>query len=696
MEPAVRCVSAGTASSGITWEETVGRLVRLGNAICKTTRHSARAFCKSLISAAEIDVRYTPAFPALAIQTMLDPRRMLRWVWLGRAALACAILVAAVFVWDRAEPEDTLVATLSFACAMLATVASAMYADVYGRPVGRGFYALQCLIDLLVVTAVVHITGGWSSQFAALYILVIATSALMLPFRDGLSVAGAACLLYAVDVLWLRTGVGHFGVGVQLSVFAVVAVGSGFIAARLRQAGDGRDALAAQLVKVQLEAADILRTIRSGIISVDVEGRLLYANPAATDLLGLHLRSLVGRPVLQALSTVSPQLAELLERTVKVGVRTTRAEGVIHRDGKEIPIGVTTTIADVAQGTSGTTATAIFQDISDTKRLQAMHVRTERLEAVAELSASLAHEIKNPLASIRSATEQLARRHSAQREAARLGAQRAAANRASANNDETDSIFGGVSEQKLPLPDLSDDDADDERVLHALVVREADRLSRLLSEFLDFARAQVARVLELDAGDVVRKAAQLAMAHPDCVAGVDITVAVSPESLKLEADEDMLHRAVFNLVLNAVQAASARPDLEQNGAHVHIDIRVAREETGTARRRDIRWSGDSIVIAISDDGAGIPEALRDTLFEPFVTTKTGGSGLGLAVVHRAVEAHQGLVLVDALQPGTRFTILLPRHQEHGAPIDCASNNGHSAAATTDAAELESRDRKSVV
>lgn len=613
-------------------------------------------------------MRYTPVHPEMAIQVMLDPRRMLRWVWLGRAVLACAILVAAVFVWDRAEPVDTLVATLAFACALLATVASAMYAEVYGRPIGRVFYAVQCLVDLLVVTAIVHITGGWSSQFAALYILVIATAALMLPFRDGLSVAGGACVLYAIDVLWLRTGEMHIGVGVQLSVFAIVAVGSGFIAARLRQAGVGRDALAAQLVKVQLEAADILRTIRSGIISVDKEGRLLYANPAATELLGMHLRSLVGRPVLQALGGVSPQLADILERTVHAGVRTTRAEGVIRRDGKDIPIGVTTTIADVAQGTSGTTATAIFQDISDTKRLQAMHVRTERLEAVAELSASLAHEIKNPLASIRSATEQLARRHADSRRAASLQA---------------------VNISPALIGSAADDDADDERVLHALVVREADRLSRLLSEFLDFARAQVARFVPLDAGNIVRRAAQLAIAHPDRVPGIDVTVAVSPESLEMDGDEDLLHRAVFNLVLNAVQAVSTRADLAKNGGHVHIDVRVAREETGVERRRGIRWDGDTIVVAISDDGLGIPEAVRNTLFEPFVTTKSGGSGLGLPVVHRAIEAHHGLVVVDALEPGTRFTILLPRQQEH-VTATTAEHSVMTAMPKVGVAENESR------
>ena len=597
---------------------------------------------------------------------------MVRWVWLGRAALASAILVAAVFVWDRAEPVDTLVATLAFACAVLATVASAMYAEVYRRPLGRMFYASQCVVDLLVVTAVVHITGGWSSQFAALYILVIAMAALMLPFQAGLWVAAGACVLYAVDVLWLRAGVAHIGVGAQLAVFVIVAVGSGFIAARLRQAGVGREALAAQLVKVQLEAADILRTIRSGIISVDAEGRLLYANPAAAELLDLNLRSLVGRPVLQALGGVAPRLADLLERTVQEGVRTTRVEASIRRDGKDIPIGVTTTIADVSHGASGhgasgNTATAIFQDISDTKRLQALNVRAERLEAVAELSASLAHEIKNPLASIRSATEQLARRY----ESSRLSLV------------ARDRRHGDI---KLSDRESDDEDADDERVLHSLVMREADRLSRLLSEFLDFAKAQVTRVVTLDVGDIVQRAAELAAAHPDKVSGIELTVAVSPESLALDADEDLLHRAVFNLVLNAVQAVGVQNGNERHSGHVHVDVRVRREESGV-RKNGVRWEGDTLAIAVSDDGPGVPEDVRNTLFEPFVTTKIGGSGLGLPIVHRAVEAHNGVVVVDALTPGSRFTILLPRAQARVALDNSQLNN---IASKDDVVRIDSR------
>lgn len=558
-------------------------------------------------------MRYTPAIPQVPIQEMLDPRRVLRWVWLGRVVLSCAILVAAVFVWSEAAPSDTLIATLAFAGATLATIGSALYGEFERRALSLRFYGVQCAIDLALVTAVVHITGGWSSQFAALYILVIASAALLLPFRGGLAVAGGACVLYAADVLLLRPGTPYVGITVQIAVFVVVALGSGYVSSRLRQAGMGREALAAQLVKVQLEAADILRTIRSGIMTVDAQGRLLYANPAASDLLGLDLRSLVGRPVLNTLLGVSPQLATLLEQSSRDGVRTTRAEGVIHRDGETVEIGVTTTIANGTRQDGGVTATAIFQDISDSKRIQALHIRAERLQAVAELSASLAHEIRNPLASIRSATEQLARRRA------------------------------------RSLEPTADDD--DERILHDLVVREADRLSRLLADFLDFARARVTRVSRVDLGAIVNAASMIAASHPDRRAGVQVQVSVAPELPPVEGDEDLLHRAVFNLVLNAVQAVG--PD-----GHVFIEVDRYRP-AGEHGAASAMLTGELLTVSVTDDGPGVPPELKDRLFEPFVTGKAGGTGLGLPVVHRAVEAHRGVVLVDSLTRGTRFTMLLP-------------------------------------
>jgi two-component system sensor histidine kinase PilS (NtrC family) len=289
--------------------------------------------------------------------------------------------------------------------------------------------------------------------------------------------------------------------------------------------------------------------------------------------------------------------------------RIVRAEGEVVRESGDLTIGVTTTAPEAAGDDPHrlATSTAIFQDISNNKRLESLRVRAERLEAVAELSASLAHEIRNPLASIRSAVEQLAdARHA----------------------------------------------TEDDKVLGALVMRESDRLSRLLGEFLDFARTRATVIEPVDLGAVVRGATNLAAAHPS--RGEDVVVACSmpDDPIVIEADEDLLHRAVFNLALNAVQAAP-------RGGRVDVDVLPLPADEVPA---GAGFDGGAVALRVTDDGPGIPLDLRERMFDPFFTTKEGGTGLGLPVVHRAVEAHRGLVLVDSGSHGTRFTVLLPLAQ----------------------------------
>jgi two-component system, NtrC family, sensor histidine kinase PilS len=183
-------------------------------------------------------------------------------------------------------------------------------------------------------------------------------------------------------------------------------------------------------------------------------------------------------------------------------------------------------------------------------------------------------------------------------------------------------------------------------------MRESDRLSRLLTDFLDFARVREARAERVDVAEIVRGAVSLASAHPDKQAGVRVTCAVPPEgtALTVEGDEDLLHRAIFNLTLNAVQASPA-------AGVVRVEASVLDGEPFNAR-----FEPGSISVQVSDQGPGIPVAIRARLFDPFFTTRPGGSGLGLAVVHRAIEAHRGVVFFDSPGPrgGTRFTVILPR------------------------------------
>jgi two-component system sensor histidine kinase PilS (NtrC family) len=533
----------------------------------------------------------------------LEPTRLVRWVYVGRLAISIAIFLAAVFAWRDAPRENTLIASLIIIAAIVFTVASAAYTEIYRRPLTPGFHAVQAIFDVALVTAIVHLTGGATSQFAALYIVVIAVSSLVQSTTSGLLIAGLACALYFGDVILAHEATLDLGFWLQLGVFAGVAVSAGYVATRLREAHAGHEELAAELVKVRHQAADILRNIRSGIVTVDASGSLVYANPAASALLGIELEQYVGTTVLEVIEPVSPTLALALERAASRGVRTSRGEGRVTTRARQFPIGLNTTVTSEDTGNGGGTATAIFQDISDQKRLDTLHLRTQRLEAVAELSASLAHEIKNPLASIRSAVEQIGN-----------------APRASA----------------------------DEQTLASLIVRESDRLSRLLTEFLDFARVRVSRVQRLDIAAVARGVTNLSSTNPSRPDGVAIDCVTPQEPLMIEGDEDLLHRALFNLVLNALQASP-------QGGTVSVEVAaLGRDEVpaGVALDR-------GVVIRVSDNGPGIPIEIRDRLFDPFFTTKPGGSGLGLAVVHRAIEAHRGFVFVDSDDRGTRVTVLLP-------------------------------------
>lgn len=537
-------------------------------------------------------------------RAVLEPRRILRWVYLGRIALATAIFGAALLVTLYAVPGNTFITTVTFVSALTLTAFSFVRTEVNRAPVGSGFLYLQFVHDLVLITAVVHVTGGPDSDFSALYILVYAAAALLLPIGSSLLLALLGSVLYVGDAVLVTEGELSLPLLLQLVVFTLVAVGTAYIAGRLQAAGQGTEELRAELEDMRLRAAEILANIRTAILTVDDTGRLLYANPMASQLLGTALDVRVGAPVLDDIRRTAPAVADALELHIREGRLTSRGEGTLSQDGRIVPIGISTTAVSGDLSRAGAATTAIFQDISDVKRVEALRLRAQRLEAVAELSASLAHEIKNPLASIRSAVEQMSGRPAA---------------------------------------------SDDERTLGALIVRESDRLSRLLSEFLDFARVQVARRDVLDLAAVVRGAVALAATHPDRGPAVRIDLDVPEHPVAIAGDEDLLHRAIFNLVLNAVQASG-------EAGTVRVSLRaLARREQPAG----LPFDGPAVALEVRDEGPGIPPEVADRLFEPFATTKPGGSGLGLAIVHRAIEAHQGAVLVDTSPAGTAFTVLLP-------------------------------------
>jgi two-component system, NtrC family, sensor histidine kinase PilS len=537
------------------------------------------------------------------LRSALDPRRFVRWIYAGRLSLATAVFVAAIKTWFVTEDTDKLIATLAFAFTLVFTVGSGWFTAFRTRQLTNTFLYGQFIFDVLLITAIVHVLP----VFAPLYIVVNTSAALLLPTRGSLLVAAFGCVLYAADVLALQGTVFSAAQAFQVGIFIVAALAISSISARLQAAGASSKQLVAALDQVRLEAADILGNIRSGILTIDINGAVLYANAMASELLGFNLDTYESQPVLPRIAQVSPGLTAALERAIERDTYTEREEARVTDATRAFPIGITTTSNPGGANRIGRSITAIFQDISDQKRVDQLRRRAERLEAVAELSASLAHEIRNPLASIRSAVEQL-----------------------------------GQSPRTTA----------DEQTLARLIVRESDRLSRLLGEFLDFARTRVTRIKPQDLGAIARAATNLAAAHPSRTVGVTVECVGPTSPVIIEGDEDLLHRAVFNLALNAVQAAPPR-------GYVRVEILAALDDDHGGAVR----SSDGVVgVRVTDNGGGIDASIRDRIFQPFATTKPGGSGLGLAVTHRAVEAHNGAVLVDSSEQGTRFTVILPRTQ----------------------------------
>jgi two-component system, NtrC family, sensor histidine kinase PilS len=539
--------------------------------------------------------------PRQSARGLPDQKTLLSWVFSARLILAVATLVIASLEWTT-EPRLSFLVSLGVLLAFVLTVYGYWLVWLRHRAPGGLFFYLQALGDVGLTTLLVHFTDGPRSPFPSLYILFIAAYALLMSFGGGLLVALTVAAAYFADTMGLLGTLPGLAFWGQVGVFIAAYLLVGVLASRLRAAGVERQTLEIELRRVRLEADEILRHIRSGVMTVDETGRLAFINPMAERLLQVDGERVTGLPVLDQLKLRSPELWAALVAAIRHGRKVSRGEGTVqHSDGRIFPIGLSTTTFE-RDSDGRPSVTAIFTDISDLKRLNELNLRAERLEAVAALSASLAHEIRNPLASIRSSVEQLAR---------------------STHGDE------------------------DDRYLAQLIVRESDRLSRLLSEFLDFARVRATEFVPVDLQAVVTAAARIVREHPDC--RPEIEIRVQGARTVLDGDEDLLHRVVVNLLLNAVQAA-------KGPATVTVTTRPAK----VAELPGGCTIEQPVCLEVKDTGPGIPEDLRARLFQPFVTGRAGGTGLGLAIVQRAVEAHRGMVLVDSHPgKGTTFTIFFP-------------------------------------
>jgi len=539
----------------------------------------------------------------------LQEENLLRWLYLGRMTLISGVLVGALL---GVYQMDLAWTAILFGISLGWTLVSYWQTHLVERGASNNFRYLQALFDVVLVALLIRLTGSSPTDFSPLYILVISEGALLLPLPGGVLIGAMASVLFFGEVAWFQQESLSAQLTLQIGLFTMVAIVTGILGDRLRRAGLRLGAIETELEQLRLDTSDILDNLSTGVLTVDGAGRLAYLNPAGADLLRIDPEQWFGEEIISTVEGIAPGMGALLTRSTQQRLPQSRFKTTMSRDGRSVTLGVSTTMLERREE-GPPSVTAIFQDITDQERAESLDRRNQRLEAVAELSASLAHEIKNPLASIRSAIEQL-------------------------SGEERQSSAKGAME------------IEDRQTLQRLVLTESDRLSRLLSDFLEFSVLRMGQLETHDFATVVSGAVRLAQQHPEAAEGVSVTCSGTDTPMHIPGDRDLLHRMVYNLVLNALQFAG------EDGT-VKVELSDLRSEEGPPRSGGVKHP---VRLRIRDSGPGVEEEEADRIFDPFFTRREGGSGLGLAVVQRAVRAHDGAVFVGrAPDGGAEFTLYLP-------------------------------------
>ncbi len=545
-----------------------------------------------------------------------DVHGILYWIYAGRLTVTLAVYGAAVLVggdWIVVPARLGAVgvgrlALVTLLAVVAATAASYWVSHRRGVTPTASFLYAQAALDVSLVTGVVLLTGGSESVFPPLlYIALVSGYALITPLSAGLAIAAGTGAAYLVAIAFAYGDQWGAGILLQAAIFTIVACVSGLIGGRLRLADRRLSNLESELNRLRVGTADILRTINAAVLTVDAEGRAVYLNPAAASLFRLEPAACIGKPVLDRLGERAPGIQDSLREALTAQPVRAREVEIEDPEGSPIPFSVSTALLE-REGAPAL-ATVVLQDLRMARQVEELHLRAERFAVVAELSASLAHEIKNPLASIRSAVEQIA--------------------------------------------DPESEDGD-RKALSALVVREADRLARLLSEFNDFARVDVARRERVDLERVLRESVEVVAQRPEARERASFEIEVAAGLDDLWGDSDLIHRTLTNLVLNAVQVSGpGRP----------VTVRVIADALRPGAMPPGLASGMPVRIRVIDDGPGIRPEDVGRVFDPFYTRRQGGSGMGLAIAHRAVQAHGGVLLVSStLGRGATFAVILPRRE----------------------------------
>ncbi len=530
-----------------------------------------------------------------------------RTLLLIRLIIVFALLISTVFIFFGAASSD-LIQVLKYLYYGVAVYLLVILVRIFirGDLLSKVGSYVQVVADAGFVSLLVYITGLYDSFFSFLYIIVMILGSLELYMAGGF-VAGIVSSLFYTALIYLQykgnlsIPIGDYTRSIDFQEFFVhiMAHDFGFILSGILSGFLGNEL---KRSKMQVEKKDtdikqledfnqnIIENIESGIMTTDVNKKVTFVNRMALKILGYTRDEILGRELKDSF----PGLDFGRE---KGGAKGKRLEYVFKKkSGKSMFLGFSMSYLKDGTG-SEMGMILIFQDLTSVKEMEDRIKLADRMGMLGELAAGLAHEIRNPLASIAGSAQMLM------------------------ENEEKGSSEG---------------------VLLDIIEKESIRLNNLIKDFLTFARPDVKGFSPVNLGELCREV--IRGVTISCDNGKKVTIGLDvKDDHSVIGDGEKLKQVMWNLLLNAYQA------VDDGGS---VDVSVSMGMNGGKKYCSV---------GVKDDGPGISEEGKKRIFDPFFTTKEGGTGLGLAVSSRIIQIHDGYFELESSPgKGSTFTIYLPQ------------------------------------
>jgi two-component system sensor histidine kinase PilS (NtrC family) len=536
------------------------------------------------------------------------------WLIIGRVAAALLLFVLSTTLFSREQSGDSgRSALLIFLVVIVVSIIYAVALRLSKRV--RLQASIQLFVDVLIVTWLVWVTGDVSSPFAALYIVIISVASIFLGARAALVASVGCAAIFTTLSMGVVSGVipAHATPATATSTLKVIqSVGLndiaflfvGLLAARLAKRQSHYDVQLTEttqtLANLRALHERIVESIRSGVVTTDLQGRIYIFNAAAEEITGYKAEDVRGQGVSIFFGDIEERTRQSMN-AVEAGETSPRFEAdCLTADGLRLRLGFS--IFPLFAESGETTGLVItFQDLTQVRALEDTSRRQDRLAAVGRVAASIAHEIRNPLAAMRGSIQVL--------------------------RSEMD---GNSSQAELM----------------EIILRESDRLNRIITDYLTYARPRSQAHVSVDVHELLQETFTLLRHSPELQPGHSLEEDYPAEAVTMNADASQLKQVFWNIARNALQAM---PD------------------GGTLRAELKHSAGNRLRITFTDTGAGMSPEQVEHLFEPF-SSRTGGTGLGLSIVYQIIRDHGGTINVRSREgQGTTIAIELPAERQNPEP-----------------------------